>query len=105
MKKAELIFERIKTHRRELHQYAEVGFSLNKTKEYIGAILDSLNISHEECGGGIVCEIGYGDEAVVLRADMDALQISEESGEPFSSCNGCCHACGLIYIQLCLSAR
>ena len=30
----------------------------------------------------------------MLRGDMDALPVAEESGEPFASTNGCMHACG-----------
>ena len=31
---------------------------------------------------------------IMLRGDMDALPVVEESGEPFASTNGCMHACG-----------
>jgi hypothetical protein len=45
-------------------------------------------------GTGVVAEIGHGSPIVVLRADMDALPIQEDSGVHFSSKNaGKMHAC------------
>ena len=42
----------------------------------------------------IVAQIGQGEKCFLLRSDMDALPVCEESGEPFASQNGCMHACG-----------
>ena len=46
------------------------------------------------CGTGIVCTIGSGGKTILLRADMDALPIQEDTGLPFACQNGTAHACG-----------
>src|SRR5699024_9271072 len=44
---------------------------------------------------GLICDIGSGERCVALRADLDALPLTEESGLPFaSSVDGVAHACG-----------
>lgn len=49
----------------------------------------------KECGkAGLTATIGEGEKTVLLRADMDALPIREETDEPFKSENGNMHACG-----------
>jgi amidohydrolase len=46
-------------------------------------------------GTGLVCDIGHGDRCVVLRADLDALPLQEDTGLPFASTvDGVSHACG-----------
>ena len=44
--------------------------------------------------GNGVCTDEQAGTVVMLRGDMDALPVAEESGEPFASTNGCMHACG-----------
>ena len=44
--------------------------------------------------GNGVCTDEQAGTVVMLRGDMDALPVVEESGEPFASTNGCMHACG-----------
>ena len=81
--------------RRTIHQFAETGFDTPSTVKYIEDTLKSLNILYTRCGkSGIVANIGNGDDAIILRADFDALPIKEESQLSFSSKNGNCHACG-----------
>ena len=83
--------------RRRLHTHAEVGFSMDKTREIIQNRLETLGISFENIGrAGLVCVLGENKKgnALLLRADMDALPICEKSGEKFSAKNGCMHACG-----------
>ena len=49
-----------------------------------------------ELAGGVVAEI-TGTETgrcLLLRADMDALRVTEQTGLDFASANGCMHACG-----------
>ena len=43
---------------------------------------------------GVCCDFGRKGPMVLLRADMDALPMKEESGLPFASTNGHAHACG-----------
>ena len=81
--------------RRYLHQNAEIGFKLPKTKAYVWERLKSMGYEPKECGRcGITSEVGVGKECFLLRADMDGLPIAERSGEPFSAKNGHMHACG-----------
>jgi hippurate hydrolase len=92
---AEIIKEYIINIRRKIHQYSETGFDTPNTVKLIETELKKLNIQYNKCGkSGIVAYIGNGKEAILLRADFDALPIKEESNLSFASNNGNCHACG-----------
>lgn len=102
--------------RRNLHQIPEIGTDLPKTSAYIKKRLNEMNISWQDCGGplpeqmtndyitagfprmeketGIIATIGNGNPCILLRADMDALPIKEDSALPFRSENGLGHMCG-----------
>ena len=84
--------------RRELHQIPEVGLEVPVTAAYVSKVLDEMGIEHRKNvgGHGIVGLIKGGTEGktILLRADMDALAIKEETGLPFASTNGNMHACG-----------
>lgn len=85
----------IRTHRRWLHSHAETGFELTETKAYVKNELEKLGYAVAECGkAGLVTTIGSGNKSILLRADMDALPIREESEVEFASTNGRMHACG-----------
>lgn len=84
-------------NRRHLHAIPELGFELKETLAFVSAKLTELGIEHKPCGkAGIVATVGGKKEGKVflLRADMDALPMAEESGEEFASTNGTMHACG-----------
>ena len=82
-------FENAVALRNELHKNAEVGFKMDKTLAIIEAELDRLDIKHEHCSkSGICAVIGKGDKCFLLRADMDALPIREESGVSFACDSG-----------------
>lgn len=82
-------------HRRWLHAHPGVAFDLHETLEYVRCELEKLGLSPVPCGrAGLTATIGQGESCILLRADMDALPIPEESGEPFASHNGAMHACG-----------
>ena len=86
---------RVTEDRRYLHAHAETGFDLPDTFTYVWQKLSEMGLTPRKCGRcGIVADIGTGEKCVLLRADMDALAIREESGLPFASSNGCMHACG-----------
>lgn len=84
--------------RRELHRHPEVGFDLPKTLKIIRRELDALGIPYTEKYGmsSIVGYIARGRGRVLaLRADIDALPVTEDTGLPFSSEHeGMMHACG-----------
>lgn len=86
--------------RRMLHSIPETEFNEYKTSGYIASVLDTLSIPYKRGfanGTGICAEIWgrEGGGCVALRADMDALPISEETNLPFSSQHqGVMHACG-----------
>lgn len=84
--------------RRALHEHAEIGFDLVETKAFVIEQLKDMGYVPQNCGkSGIVATIGdknSKDKVFLLRADMDALPINEESGESFACTNGNMHACG-----------
>lgn len=87
--------ERVAADRRYLHAHAETGFDLNDTFDYVWKCLTDMGLTPIKCGRcGIIADIGQGETGVLLRADMDALPIREETDVPFASPNGCMHACG-----------
>lgn len=83
--------------RRELHQIPEIGVELPKTSAYVRRKLDDFGIEYSVLSNmGIVATL-YGEKGgstLALRADMDALPISEETKLSFCSTNGNMHACG-----------
>lgn len=82
-------------NRRYLHKHAETGFDLDKTVAFVWKCLQSYGYQPKKCGkAGIIAEVGKGDNGVLLRADMDALPIQEESGSAFACSKGNMHACG-----------
>lgn len=80
--------------RRKIHQYAELGQNLPQTVAYIKEKLTELGYDPVEMGGGVVVTVGHGEHTFLLRGDMDALPMREESGEDFAATNGNCHSCG-----------
>lgn len=85
--------------RRDLHAHPELGFAETRTCTFIQERLKSFAVDeiHGFTGTGVVAVIRGrdGDEAIGLRADIDALPIPEESGVPYASTNpGVMHACG-----------
>ena len=57
--------------------------------------LHKLGISAMPCGNGVSAIIGKGQKCLLLRADMDALPMAEESGLDFACTSGTeAHTCG-----------
>ena len=73
------------SHRRYFHRNAESGLVLPRTTEYIWKKLTEYGIVPQQCGHGITAVIGQGSPVILLRADMDALPMQEESGEEFAT--------------------
>lgn len=89
--------EQLRADRRTLHQNPEVGPCLPQTKEYIKKRLTEMGyVPREICESGIVAEITGKENGrcILLRADMDALRVTERTELPFRAENGAMHACG-----------
>ena len=83
--------------RRKLHQIPEFGLDLPNT---LKVILDEISpLGEITLGKSITSAVLHikGDlpgPTVLLRADMDALAVIEDTGVPYASTNGFMHACG-----------
>jgi amidohydrolase len=93
------LFEWIKEIRRNIHQWPELAFKEEKTAEFISNTLKKMKIKHRTgvARTGVVGRLVIDKEAptIAIRADMDALPITENTELPFSSKNpGVMHACG-----------
>jgi len=77
------------TWRRALHQIPETGLHLPMTANYVIERLNEMGISYKTFDGhsGILAWIGdpARGKTIGLRADMDALEIKEETGVSFKS--------------------
>lgn len=86
--------------RRDLHAHPEFGFEEKRTAAFVAAKLREFGLDDvtEGVGGtGVVGTLkrGSGNRAIALRADMDALRITEQSTATYRSQNpGIMHACG-----------
>jgi len=96
---AEQISATVIHNRRHLHANPELSFKEFETAAFIKSILDELGIDWQSMAGtGIVAMIKGelpSDKVIALRADMDALPISEANTCSFASrIPGVMHACG-----------
>jgi amidohydrolase len=86
--------------RRHLHKHPELSYQEYNTAEYVAGKLESFGISVKKgvATTGLVAEIAgkdAGKKSIALRADMDALPISEANDVPYkSTIPGVMHACG-----------
>lgn len=88
--------------RRDFHRHPELPKEEFETAKRIEAELDKLGIAHRRVAGtGVYAELcgtaapSGSSRTIVLRADIDALPVREESGAPYSSLSeGKMHACG-----------
>jgi len=82
-------------NRRHIHKNAETGLDLPKTKAYVMEKLTEYGLEPKDCGYGVTATLGKGGKILLLRADMDALPMPEESGEEFACPTGKeAHTCG-----------
>ncbi len=89
--------EQLIAWRRYLHAHAETGFDLPETLDYVEKELKAMGLAPKRCGrAGMIAELGNGnkDNTFLLRADMDALPIREQTESTFAAENGNMHACG-----------
>ncbi len=85
--------------RHRFHSMPELAYEENQTSTLVCEELERMGIEYERglAGTGVIARIGtdVSDQAIMLRADMDALPIDEETGLEYASKNpGVMHACG-----------
>jgi hippurate hydrolase len=97
LEQAQSMLPELQSLRRKLHQIPEFGLELPKT---LKVILDEVSgLGEITLGKSITSAVLHikGDlpgPTVLLRADMDALAVVEDTGLPYASTNGFMHACG-----------
>ncbi|MDB5023190.1 MAG: N-acyl-L-amino acid amidohydrolase [Mucilaginibacter sp.] len=93
------IFNEVVANRRHLHAHPELSFHEVETSAYVAGKLEEMGLEyHKMADTGLVALI-KGDQpserVVALRADMDALPITEANDVAYKSQNvGVMHACG-----------
>jgi len=83
--------------RRHIHAHPELSRHEFATTELVVTLLRAVGLKPWVLPGGtgVVCDIGSGDRCVALRADMDALPLTEATGLPYASTvEGAAHMCG-----------
>jgi hippurate hydrolase len=97
LEQAQSMLLELQSLRRKLHQIPEFGLELPNT---LKVILDEISpLGQITLGKSITSAVLHikGDHpgpTVLLRADMDALAVIEDTGVPYASTNGFMHACG-----------
>ncbi len=97
--------------RRDLHRYPETAFEESRTAAKVSDELRRLGLSPRNGVGrtGVAADLGTGEKRLLVRADMDALPLTEASGVDFTSKTpGRMHACGHdghVAIALAVAAR
>jgi len=91
--------EQMTAWRHAFHADPELGFNEHRTAARVAELLRGFGLEvHSGIGGAGVVGVlqrGNGGGSIGLRADMDALPITEVTGLPYSSRNqGVMHACG-----------
>ena len=94
-KRASELRDETVANRRWFHTNAEVGLHMPKAQAYVLEKLREYGLEPRPCGEGVTASLGSGGKTLLLRADMDALPMAEESGEPFACPTGTeAHTCG-----------
>lgn len=94
-KEAEELFDELVEYRRYLHTVPEIGFELYETSAFVEKVLIKYNMKPKRIAKtGLVVMLGQGEKCFMIRGDMDALPINEQTGLEFASKNGNMHACG-----------
>ena len=93
------LHERVTAWRRHIHQHPELSLYEQETAAFVCQTLTELGVpfTPNVGGHGVVATIarGQSNRSVGLRADMDALPITETTGLPYASATpGVMHACG-----------
>lgn len=98
LKEALALQPHLQAVRREIHRHPEVGFDLANTKALVKKELSEMGYEPQDCGKSGVIALAGGKKpgrTILLRADMDALPVSEEADIDFKSeIDGKMHGCG-----------
>lgn len=95
--------DQLVTLRRDIHEHPETAWTEHRTSRVVLDALRGAGLDARQLGAtGVLCDIPASPEAlspdhrrVALRADLDALPVTEETGLPFASTRpGVSHACG-----------
>src|SRR5262245_387432 len=85
------------TVRRDLHAHPELAWHEERTTRVLFDRLVEAGLSPVilPTGTGLICDVGSGGRFVALRADIDALPVTEAIDSPYRSTRaGVAHACG-----------
>jgi amidohydrolase len=93
------IFDDTVANRRHLHSHPELSFHEVETSAFVAGKLEALGLSYQRMADNGLVALIKGDKpsdnVVALRADMDALPITEANDVSYKSQNvGVMHACG-----------
>ena len=94
---AQTLLPELQKIRRDLHQIPEFGLTLPQTLAYVVEQVKDLGELRVEADISCATVLIRGAKpgpTVLLRADMDALRVHEDTGLPYASTNGYMHACG-----------
>ena len=99
LSEAQSLFEYTRSLRRDFHAHPELGFHEVRTSGIVAQELNQLGLEFNSgiAGTGVLAllEGAKPGPVILLRADMDALPILEETGAAYASQNpGVMHACG-----------
>ena len=96
--RANELMDEMVADRRHFHRIPELTNELPETTKYVRAKLEEMGYEVDEiCKCGLVAIAGgkKPGKCILIRGDMDALPMPEETGLPFASDNpGVMHACG-----------
>jgi len=83
--------------RRHLHAHPELSGQEFETAAMVARELTAAGLSPRLLpkGNGVICDVGYGDRVIALRADLDALPLPDTKDVSYrSTVDNVCHACG-----------
>jgi amidohydrolase len=95
--RVDAVRDELVTVRRDIHANPELGWHEERTTRVLRDRLIAAGLAPQvlPTGTGLICDIGSGDTCVALRADIDALPVTEAVDAPYRSRNaGVMHACG-----------
>lgn len=97
LKRAQELKPQMIAWRRQVHENPEIGMDLPKTVALVKEELVKMGYQPVLCGGGVIAvlEGGLPGKTFLIRGDMDALPMQEDSGLPFASkVPNVAHTCG-----------